>query len=115
MLLSRRLLEALQSRREPAYRIAIRAGIHPATLSKLLHGAERVRPNDPRVIAIGAQFGLSPSACFARDERTDDLSDGLDVLNDGLRDGADRLAGGPDRRRAGDEHKPNQNERPDGH
>ena len=49
----------------PAYRIAQRAHIHPTTLSKLLHGYERVRPNDPRVISIGRLLGLSAAECFA--------------------------------------------------
>jgi len=53
-------------RTEPAYRIAMRAGIHPSTLSKLLSGQERVKPNDPRVIAVGRELGLSARHCFGK-------------------------------------------------
>ena len=49
---------------EPAYHIANRAAIHPCTLSKLLNGQERVKPGDPRVIAVGRVVGLSAEECF---------------------------------------------------
>jgi hypothetical protein len=62
--LSRRFVEAVKLHDEPAYRLAWRAGIHPATLSKLLHGAERLRPADDRVIAVGRELGLKPEDCF---------------------------------------------------
>ena len=62
--LSRRFIEAVKLHHEPAYRLAWRAGIHPATLSKLMHGAERVRPSDARVVAIGRELGLMPDECF---------------------------------------------------
>jgi hypothetical protein len=52
--------------KEPAYRIAIRAGLHPSTLSKLLSGQERIKPSDPRVIAVGREVGLSPRQCFKK-------------------------------------------------
>ena len=41
------------------------AGCHPSTLSRLLHGAERVKPDDPRIVAVGRQLGLEPDECFA--------------------------------------------------
>ena len=53
---------------EPHYLIATRAHVHPSTLSKLLHGAEPVRPDDPRVIRVGEQIGLSPTECFSEGE-----------------------------------------------
>src|SRR5437899_689196 len=40
---SRRFIEALKLHREPAYRIAWAAGVHPNTLSKLVTGQTRVR------------------------------------------------------------------------
>ena len=64
MLLSRRFIEAVKLHPEPAYRLALRAGFHPATLSKLIHGAERVRPRDERIIAVGREMGLSEEECF---------------------------------------------------
>jgi hypothetical protein len=64
LLLSRQFIETLKLHPEPAYRIAWRAGVHPATLSKLIHGAERIRQNDERIVAVGRELGLSPGDCF---------------------------------------------------
>jgi len=61
---SRRFREALKLHREPAYRIAWAAGLHPNTLSKLCSGYIRPKANDPRVIAVGQQLGLRPEECF---------------------------------------------------
>lgn len=63
MEVSRQFVQRLKQHR-PAYKVAWRAQVHPATLSKLIHGAERVRPNDERVIAVGRELGLSPAECF---------------------------------------------------
>lgn len=62
---SRLFIASIKLADRPAYRIAHQAGLHPATLSKLISGAERVKPNDPRVIAVGQAIGLSPGECFA--------------------------------------------------
>ena len=48
----------------PAYKIAQRAGVNPSKLSKLINGIDRVRPRDPRIIAVGEVIGLSESECF---------------------------------------------------
>ncbi len=61
---SQQLVDALRRHRDRAYRIAFRAGLHPTTLSKLIHGATRVQPNDARVLAVGRELGLSPAECF---------------------------------------------------
>lgn len=63
--ISDQLFNAVKLARRPAYRIALEAGINPSTLSRLLHGAERVRPGDGRVIAVGEIVGLTPEECFA--------------------------------------------------
>ena len=63
-MLSRRFIEAVKLSPVPAYKIAHAAGLHPATLSKLLSGAERVRPQDVRVKAVGQVLGLAPEQCF---------------------------------------------------
>lgn len=63
-MLSRRFIERVKLAPRPAYRIALDAGIHPATLSKLISGAERVKANDPRVISVARQLGLTPEECF---------------------------------------------------
>jgi hypothetical protein len=62
--LSRRFIEAVKLAPRPAYRIAQEAGVHPATLSKLLTGAERIRQADPRVVAVGRVLGIQPEECF---------------------------------------------------
>jgi hypothetical protein len=52
----------------PAYKLAITfAGCHPTTLSKLLNGAERVRPNDARIVAVGKCLGVSADDCFVEE------------------------------------------------
>ncbi len=63
---SRRLIAAVKLSDAPAYKIAQRAEIGPSTLSRLLNGIERVRPDDPRVLAIAAVVGISPERAFAR-------------------------------------------------
>ncbi len=62
--LSRKFIAAVKLADRPAYRIAIEAGLHPSTLSRLMHGAERVAPNDRRVLAVANVLGLSPGECF---------------------------------------------------
>ena len=52
----------------PAYKIAQRAGVNPTTLSKLINGIDRVRPKDPRIIAVGEIIGLAELECFERTE-----------------------------------------------
>ena len=48
----------------PAYRIAQQAQLNPATLSKLMCGIEKVKPQDPRVLKVAAVIGLRPEECF---------------------------------------------------
>jgi hypothetical protein len=65
MRLSRRFTEAVRLSPLPAYRLVRNAGnFHPSLLSKWIHGAELIRPNDERVIAVGRELGLKPSECF---------------------------------------------------
>ena len=64
MRISSRLIHAIKLASEPSYKIAVRAGVHPTQLSKLIHGAERVRENDPRIIRVGRELGLQPDDCF---------------------------------------------------
>jgi hypothetical protein len=52
----------LDERRD--YKIAHEADLHPSTLSRIINGIERIRPNDPRVIRIGEVLGIPPKACF---------------------------------------------------
>jgi hypothetical protein len=62
---SDRFKAAVLLNKKKAYEIAHEAGIHPSTLSKLMHGIEKVRPNDERIVRVGRVVGLSPKQCFA--------------------------------------------------
>jgi hypothetical protein len=62
---SRDFLIALKLADEPMYRIAMRAGLHPSTLSKIITGAERLAPSDRRVLAVAKVIGLPADQCFA--------------------------------------------------
>jgi len=63
--ISREFLYRLKILNErPQYRTAQLAGKDPARLSKLINGAERLKPNDPTICAVGAVLGLKPDECF---------------------------------------------------
>ncbi len=64
--LSQQFLIRLKLNDLPAYKIAQRAGVNPTTLSRLINGIDRVRLEDPRIIAVGEIMGLSESECFER-------------------------------------------------
>lgn len=55
---------ALKLGSTPAYRVAVRTGVNPSTLSKLVTGATPVQPEDPRIIAVGRALGLAPEDCI---------------------------------------------------
>lgn len=69
MQLSQRFIYAVKLGPYRAYHLAHQAGLHPATLSKLITGAERVKPGDPRVIAVGRVLGLGPEECFEQEAK----------------------------------------------
>ncbi len=68
-MLSSEFIAAVRLSPRRAYQIAYDAGLHPATLSKILNGIEKVRPGDHRVIAVGKVLGLSPDQCFSEEGR----------------------------------------------
>ncbi len=68
-MVSQRFIQAVKLSNRRAYKIAQEAGIHPTTLSRLLNGAERVRPNDPRILAVASVLGLNAEDCFAVGEQ----------------------------------------------
>lgn len=70
MMISQKFRAAIKLNFIPAYKIAHRAGINPSTLSKLMCGIEKVRPQDPRVIAVGRVLGIPPSQCFQKTKGT---------------------------------------------
>ena len=65
---SQQFLIRLKLNQLPAYKIAQRAGVNPTTLSKLINGIDRVRAQDPRIIAVGEIIGLAESECFEERE-----------------------------------------------
>jgi hypothetical protein len=71
--ISRELFEAVKLSGDRGYAIALRAGTDPSTLSKLLHGAVRIRLGDPRVIAVAKAVGVPPERAFARYPSADDI------------------------------------------
>ena len=58
MKVSRTFVAALKLAEQPAYKIAQRAGVHPAVLSRLIHGAEPVRAGDERILRVAALLGV---------------------------------------------------------
>jgi hypothetical protein len=58
---SKRLVVALKLAEVPAYPIALRAGLHPAVLSRLIHGAEPVREGDRRLLRVAKLLDVPPS------------------------------------------------------
>jgi len=70
MKVSRDFLIGLKLSPQPDYRIAQLAGVHPGTLSRLIHGASPLQGKyDPRIVAIGAVLGLEPHLCFEEEEQ----------------------------------------------
>lgn len=65
---SRQLVEAVKRAGRPAYKIAIEAELHPSTLSQLIIGAIPTKPDDSRLIRVGAVLGLQPEDCFENSE-----------------------------------------------
>jgi hypothetical protein len=63
-MVSRKFIAAVKLSDTPAYKLAQKAGVDPVLLSKLIRGIIRPKPNDNRVIMIGALLGLKPSECF---------------------------------------------------
>lgn len=63
-MLSRRFIEAIKLSTTPAYRLAVKAGIHPTLLSKWIIGAQSVKDGDERLIHIGRLLGLQPDEIF---------------------------------------------------
>ena len=66
--LSRQFLIRLKLNDLPAYKIAQQAGVNPTTLSRLINGIDRVRFEDPRIVAVGQIMGLAQWECFEQSE-----------------------------------------------
>ncbi len=66
--LSQQFLIRLKLNDLPAYKIAQQAGVNPTTLSRLINGIDRVKPEDPRIVAVGQIMGLAQWECFEQSE-----------------------------------------------
>ena len=64
MKVSQTFIIRLKLHSDPAYRIAQQAGVNPTTLSKLINGAEPIRPDDDRIVRVGRILGLEPEEVF---------------------------------------------------
>jgi len=64
MIVGQKLIVAIKLNPSPAYKIAWDAGVNPTTLSKLINGIERIKPNDPRIINVGRVLGVPAEDCF---------------------------------------------------
>lgn len=49
------------------YELAQEAGMHPSTLSKLLNGIDKAKPNDPRIMRIAEIVGVPSEKAFVAD------------------------------------------------
>ena len=63
-MVNQKLVAAVKLSGKRGYRIAHEAGLHPTTLSRILTGAERVKSNDVRVLAVAEVLGMKPDDCF---------------------------------------------------
>ena len=64
MFVSKKFIVAIKLSSKPAYKIAWGAGVNPTTLSKLINGIERPKPNDQRIINVGRILGIPENECF---------------------------------------------------
>jgi hypothetical protein len=65
-MVSQKFVEAVRLSPRRSYQIAHEAGLHPSTLSKILNGIERVKPDDQRVLRVAAVLGLKKQECFEK-------------------------------------------------
>ena len=68
-MVSQKLRHAVKLSDKKSYEIAHKAGLHPSTLSRVICGIEKVKPGDPRVIAIGRVLGFSANECFEKSDK----------------------------------------------
>ena len=68
-MINQKLRNAVKLSDNKSYEIAHKAGLHPSTLSRIICGIEKVKPGDPRVIAIGRVLGFSENECFEKSDK----------------------------------------------
>ncbi len=76
MEVSQKLKNAVKLSPKKAYEIAHEAGLHPSTLSRIVCGIERIKPNDFRVLRIAKVLDMEPEKCFDVEmDRIDNVRD----------------------------------------
>ena len=73
-MISKKLLTEIKLSSTPAYRLAQKAEIDPSTLSKMVCGIIKIKPEDKRVVRVGRLLGFEPEECFEKGK-----SIGIDV------------------------------------
>ena len=71
-MISKKLQETIKLSNMKSYQIAHKAGLHYSTLSRLINGIDKVKRDDPRVIAVGRVLGIPPNGCFEKAEQTNE-------------------------------------------
>ena len=75
MEVSHKLRRAVEESPLPRFKLAMLANLHPATVSKILHGRVRIRPADPRVVALAKTVGIDAAdALVAEGEAKEDAA-----------------------------------------
>jgi len=68
-MISKKLIAAIKLSSIPAYKIAQKAGLDPSTLSKMVCGIIKVKPDDKRVVRIGQILGIYADECFEKENK----------------------------------------------
>jgi len=66
-MISQKLKVAIKLSSIPAYKIAQEAGLDPSTLSKMICGIIRIKPDDNRIVRVGQILGVQPDKCFEKE------------------------------------------------
>ena len=66
-MISQKLKAAIKLSPVPAYKIAQEAGLDPSTLSKMICGIIRIKPDDIRIVRVGQILGVQPDECFEKE------------------------------------------------
>lgn len=66
-MLRKSFLEKIKLNELKQYEIALKAGLHPATLSKIVNGAEPIKVGDPRVLSVAHVLGIPESEVFEKE------------------------------------------------
>ena len=63
---SDKFIQAVKLDKRPQYKIALAAGVHPDTLSKIINGQIIIQDGDRRVVEVGKLLGLTPAQLFRK-------------------------------------------------